>query len=74
MLMLNRRSASLYTSDLTRALSVASQLEAGSISINSSFFPNKQVPFGGFKRSGSGKELGREGLLEYLKTQSILIK
>jgi aldehyde dehydrogenase (NAD+) len=66
--------ASLYTSDISRALSVASKLEAGSISINSAFFPNNSVPFGGWKMSGSGKELGKDGLMEYMKTQAILVK
>jgi aldehyde dehydrogenase (NAD+) len=53
---------------------VASKLEAGSVSINSALFPSNQVPFGGWKMSGHGKELGKEGLFEYTKTQAILIK
>jgi aldehyde dehydrogenase (NAD+) len=71
---MNAVKASLYTSDITRALSVASKLEAGTVSINSAFFPNREVPFGGWKMSGNGKELGKDGLMEYLTTQSILIK
>jgi aldehyde dehydrogenase (NAD+) len=69
-----RCTASLYTSDITRALTVASKLEAGSVSINSAFFPNNNIPFGGWKMSGSGKELGKDGLMEYMKTQAITVK
>ncbi|KAE8441370.1 hypothetical protein EG329_005473 [Mollisiaceae sp. DMI_Dod_QoI] len=66
-------SATLYTSDLNRALRVSAKIESGSVSINSPHFPNHQVPFGGFKESGSGKELGKYGLREYLQTKTVLI-
>jgi len=66
-------SAALYTSDLNRALRVSAKIEAGNVSINAPHFPNQQVPFGGFKESGDGKELGKYGLQSFLQTKSILI-
>lgn len=53
---------------------MSSALEAGGISINGPFVPSYQTPFGGFKQSGIGKELGKYGLLEYMKTKTIHIK
>jgi aldehyde dehydrogenase (NAD+) len=66
--------ATVYTSDLSRALRVASKIESGNVSINAPHFPNHVIPFGGFKESGSGKELGKYGLMSYLQTKSILVK
>jgi len=68
------RKAALYTSDLNRALRVSAKIETGNVSINAPHFPNTQVPFGGFKESGDGKELGKYGLQSFLQTKSILIK
>lgn len=67
-------SAQLYTSDVTRALRVASLLETGNVSINEPHLPARQAPFGGYKESGSGKELGKYGLQQYLQTKTILVK
>jgi aldehyde dehydrogenase (NAD+) len=66
--------ATIYTSDLNRALRVSAKIDSGTVSINATHFPNNQVPFGGFKMSGSGKELGKYGLESYLKTKTVLIK
>jgi len=66
-------SASLYTNDLNRALRVSAKLETGNVSINAPHFPSHLVPFGGFKESGSGKELGKYGLQSYLQTKTVLI-
>ena len=66
--------ASIYTNDITRALRVSSALEAGAISINSSFTPSVKTPFGGWKQSGIGQELGKQGLMSYLQPKTILIK
>ncbi|KAH6677258.1 putative aldehyde dehydrogenase [Halenospora varia] len=65
--------ACVYTADLNRALRVASKIDSGGISINGPFVPNFQTPFGGFKQSGHGKELGKYGLMEYMKQKTIHI-
>lgn len=66
--------ATVYTNDLNRALRVSAKLDSGNVSINAPHFPLHQVPFGGYKESGNGKENGKYGLQSYLKTKSILIK
>lgn len=51
-------------------MSVARKIRAGQIDINGAAF-NPAAPFGGFKQSGYGRELGRWGLEEFLEPQSI---
>ena len=62
-----------YTTDLNRALRVAESLEAGTIGINDPVPSTSNCPFGGFKQSGWGRELGSEGLDAYLETKHISI-
>ncbi|BCS24334.1 uncharacterized protein APUU_40778A [Aspergillus puulaauensis] len=66
--------ASVYTSNLDRALRVSSNLECGGVAVNSPFLPQVNTPFGGIKSSGQGRELGKYGLLEYTEPKSIHIK
>jgi aldehyde dehydrogenase (NAD+) len=64
----------VYTKDLDRALRVSAAIDSGSVTVNGPSIPAFQTPFGGFKQSGIGKELGKYGLLEYMKTKSVHIK
>jgi aldehyde dehydrogenase (NAD+) len=66
--------ASVYTKDMDRAFRMAAAIESGGVAINGLFIPSNQTPFGGFKQSGVGKELGKYGLMEYMKTKSVHIK
>lgn len=61
----------VHTRDLARAHRVASRLEAGFIGVNA--FPPMpvQVPFGGYKQSGSGREGGKVGIEEYLRLKNV---
>ena len=61
----------VWTADPERGLAVARQMRTGSVSINSNPPPFPLVPFGGFKESGLGRELGPEGLLNFLEPHSI---
>ncbi len=65
--------AYLYTENLNRALRVAEALEAGSVGINDSVVSTSNAPFGGFKQSGVGRELGTEGMDAFLETKHISI-
>jgi phenylacetaldehyde dehydrogenase len=65
--------AKLWTRDISLAHSLARKLEAGSISINASVPPDPNVPFGGYKQSGWGRELGEEGLELFLQTKSVIV-
>ena len=58
------------SSDLGRARSVAERIRAGQIAVNY-VGANDDVPFGGYKQSGNGREKGRWGLLEYLEIKVI---
>ena len=53
---------------------MSAKIESGNVSINAPHFPNHLVPFGGFKESGSGKELGKYGLMAYLQTKTVTVK
>ncbi len=65
--------AYLFTGNLNRAIRVSEALEAGSIGLNDPVPATSHCPFGGFKQSGWGRELGTEGLDAYLETKHISI-
>jgi aldehyde dehydrogenase (NAD+) len=64
-------SGGVWSGDAARALAVARQVRTGSIAVNGSYPPFPLVPFGGFKESGLGRELGPEGLANFLEPRSI---
>ena len=64
-------SGGVWSGDAGRALRVAKRIRTGSIAVNGSYPPFPLVPFGGFKESGLGRELGPEGLLSFLEPRSI---
>ncbi|MEP3047914.1 MAG: aldehyde dehydrogenase family protein [Roseibium sp.] len=63
--------AGIYTSDFAKAHTLAREIDAGQIYINEYFAGGIEVPFGGNKKSGFGREKGLEGLKSYCKTKSI---
>ncbi len=63
-------SGGVWSGDEERAISIARRLRTGQVSINGGAF-NVTAPFGGYKRSGLGRELGVHGLEEFLETKSI---
>jgi aldehyde dehydrogenase (NAD+) len=63
--------AGIWTSNLGRAHRVASALRAGMVWINCYNLFDPAIPFGGFKASGFGKDLGRESIDGYLRTKTI---
>ena len=62
--------AGVFSGDRERALRVARRLRAGQVDVNGGGF-NLLAPFGGFKQSGYGRELGRHGLEAYLEVKSL---
>jgi betaine-aldehyde dehydrogenase len=65
-------SGSVWSSDEDRALRVARRIRTGMVSINGR--PQSYgTPFGGFKQSGIGREMGPEGFLAYLEIKSIAV-
>ncbi|KAK2171980.1 hypothetical protein NP493_1008g00066 [Ridgeia piscesae] len=66
--------AAVHTKDVERALTVAHSVRAGMIWVNNYFNAQPQTPFGGYKMSGNGRELGLDGLREYFETKCVIIK
>jgi acyl-CoA reductase-like NAD-dependent aldehyde dehydrogenase len=64
-------SGSIWTRDGARALRVARALEAGTLSINSNTSVRISTPFGGFKQSGIGRELGPHALEHYAELKNV---
>jgi acyl-CoA reductase-like NAD-dependent aldehyde dehydrogenase len=64
-------SGSIWSGDGARALRVARALDAGVLSINSNTSVRVSTPFGGFKQSGYGRELGPHALDAYTEVKSI---
>jgi betaine-aldehyde dehydrogenase len=63
--------ANVYTSDLQTAVRCMRELKAGTVWINDPLTDNDAGPFGGFKQSGLGRELGREGLEAFQETKHV---
>lgn len=61
----------VMTKDVSRAFYVSERLDAGTCFVNTYNKTDVAAPFGGFKQSGFGKDLGQEALNEYLKTKTI---
>ena len=63
--------AAVWTKDAAKARRVAGALEAGTVWINEYHLLNPGMPFGGYKQSGMGREMGEEGLLSYLEVKHL---
>ena len=66
--------ANVYTRELETAIRCARELRAGTVWINDPLTDNDAGPFGGMKRSGSGRELGQEGLDAFQETKHVHIE
>ncbi|TAM93652.1 MAG: aldehyde dehydrogenase [Jatrophihabitans sp.] len=64
-------SGSIWTRDLGRALRVSRAVESGNLSVNSHSSVRYSTPFGGFKQSGVGRELGPDALLPFTDTKNV---
>jgi len=65
--------ATVWTGDPARGHRLASRIKAGEIAINTPYTAFPGIPFGGYKQSGFGRELGLETLDLYLETKSVLV-
>jgi len=66
--------AAVHTKNLNTAIRVANSLRAGTVWVNSYNLLNHQVPFGGYKESGMGRELGEAALANYTQNKSVSIR
>ena len=66
-------SGSIWTDNVSRALRVSRAVEAGNLSVNSHSSVRYSTPFGGFKQSGLGRELGPDAPLSFTETKNVFI-
>ena len=64
-------SGSIWTENLSRAIRVSRAVEAGNLSVNSHSSVRFNTPFGGFKQSGLGRELGPDAPLNFTETKNV---
>ncbi len=65
--------ASIFTTRLDEAMEAAERLEAGMVWVNNPLIDNDALPFGGWKASGLGRELGRQGLDAFRRSKMVVI-
>src|SRR5919109_357737 len=65
--------ATVWTGDPARGLRLSSRIKAGTVGVNMPYTAFPGIPFGGYKQSGFGRELGLETLELYLETKSVLV-
>jgi len=65
--------AAIWTNDIRKAHGMARRLKAGTVWINAYNLYDAALPFGGFKQSGFGRELGREALDHYTEVKSVWV-
>jgi len=66
--------AGVFTRDLDRATMAAGRLRAGQVFVNEWYAGGVETPFGGYGKSGYGREKGREALWNYVQTKNIAIR
>ena len=66
-------SGSIWTRDLSRGIRVARAVESGNLSVNSHSSVRYATPFGGFKQSGLGRELGPDAPLAFTETKNVFV-
>lgn len=65
--------ASIWTKDIEKGAEMASRIESGAVFLNAMVASQPPLPFGGIKKSGFGRELGRQGILEFVNTKTVYL-
>ncbi|MGW4559679.1 NAD-dependent succinate-semialdehyde dehydrogenase [Streptomyces sp. NPDC004365] len=65
--------ATLWTGELSRARTLIRRLDAGAVFVNGMVASDARLPFGGIKKSGYGRELGAEGIREFVNVKTVWI-
>ncbi len=66
--------ASIWTKDISRAHRMARSLQAGMVWVNTTLELDAMAPFGGYKQSGVGRELGSEAIDEHTQTKTVVVR
>jgi phenylacetaldehyde dehydrogenase len=64
--------AGVWTRDISTAHKLAKRIQAGTVHLNSYHVFSAELPFGGYKQSGWGREMGAEVLNNYLETKTVI--
>ncbi|MDY6779855.1 MAG: aldehyde dehydrogenase family protein, partial [Halobacteria archaeon] len=65
--------ASVWTRDVERGEAMASEIDSGMVFVNELVKSDPRLPFGGVKESGYGRELARDGILEFVNTKTVWV-
>jgi succinate-semialdehyde dehydrogenase / glutarate-semialdehyde dehydrogenase len=65
--------ASIWTADLSRGAKLAADIESGAVFLNALVASHPMLPFGGIKKSGYGRELSKQGILEFVNQKTIYL-
>ena len=65
--------ASIWTADLSRGAMLAADIESGAVFLNAQVASHPMLPFGGIKKSGYGRELSKQGILEFVNQKTIYL-
>jgi acyl-CoA reductase-like NAD-dependent aldehyde dehydrogenase len=65
--------AGIWTRDVKKAHAVARRLQAGTVWVNAYNFYDAAIPFGGYKSSGFGRDLGPDSLRDYTQVKSVWV-
>jgi aldehyde dehydrogenase (NAD+) len=66
--------AAVWTKDITKAMAISNSVRAGTVWVNCYDVFDAAAPFGGFKQSGLGRELGEYGLQNYIEVKTVTVK
>ena len=66
--------ASIWTRDVERAKKLVPRIESGSVFVNGMVKSDARLPFGGVKHSGYGRELARQGMLEFVNVKTVWVR
>jgi len=66
--------AAVWTRDIGKAHAIANGVRAGTVWVNCYNVLDTRAPFGGFKQSGMGRELGEYGLQQYSEVKTVIVK
>jgi len=66
--------AAIWTKDIDKAMQLAKRIYSGSVFVNSMVKSAPQLPFGGIKKSGYGRELSRLGIHEFVNAKTVVIE
>jgi succinate-semialdehyde dehydrogenase/glutarate-semialdehyde dehydrogenase len=65
---------SIWTKDIEKGIALSKQIQSGAVFINTLVKSDPRLPFGGIKKSGYGRELGRHGILEFVNVKTIAVQ